>query len=52
MYLVWFGVCTETLPRVALVKDMMSNDTKLLTWGEPYEAEYLRMMGIGTDQVR
>jgi capsular polysaccharide biosynthesis protein len=50
MYYHWLE---ETLPRVVMLQDAgaLTPDTKLLTWGQPYEAAWLQALGVRPDQI-
>jgi capsular polysaccharide biosynthesis protein len=50
MYYHWLE---ETLPRVVMLQDagVLTPDTKLLTWGQPYEAAWLQALGVHSDQI-
>ena len=50
MYYHWVE---ETLPRVVMLQDagVLTPDTKLLTWGKPYEAAWLQALGVHPDQI-
>jgi hypothetical protein len=49
----YYHFVMETLPRVALLAQSgrLTADTKLLTWGQPYEYEYLEALGVSRSQV-
>jgi len=50
MYYHWLE---ETLPRVVMLQDAgaLTPDTKLLTWGQPYEKAWLQALGVHPDQI-
>lgn len=42
----------ETIPKLALLqRGMLPEDAKILMWGEPYELEFLELMGFQETQV-
>ncbi|KAI3435029.1 hypothetical protein D9Q98_003081 [Chlorella vulgaris] len=49
----YYHFVEEALPRVALLmaSGRLTSDVKLLTWGQPYEAEYLEMLGVSRSQL-
>ncbi|KAL4435565.1 hypothetical protein ABPG77_002528 [Micractinium sp. CCAP 211/92] len=49
----YYHFLEEALPRVALLQSsgLLTSDVKLLTWGQPYEYEYLELLGIPRSQV-
>ncbi|KAL4425168.1 hypothetical protein ABPG75_009184 [Micractinium tetrahymenae] len=49
----YYHFLEEALPRVALLQSsgLLTSDVKLLTWGQPYEYEYLDLLGIPRSQV-
>ena len=50
MYYHWLE---ETLPRVVMLQDAgaLTPDTKILTWGKPYEEAWLTALGVRSDQI-
>jgi len=50
MYYHWLE---ETLPRIValLAAGALTPDTRLLTWGQPYEAAWLRALGVDPNSV-
>lgn len=50
MYYHWLE---ETLPRLVMLQDAgaLTPTTKLLTWGQPYEIEWLQALGVHPDQI-
>lgn len=50
MYYHWLE---ETLPRVVMLQDagVLTPETKLLTWGKPYEEAWLTALGVRSDQI-
>ncbi|PSC67438.1 hypothetical protein C2E20_8901 [Micractinium conductrix] len=49
----YYHFVEEALPRVALLLQAgrLGPDVKLLTWGQPYEYEYLELLGVPRSQV-
>ena len=49
----YYHFVAEALPRVALLaaSGMLTSDVRVLTWGQPYEYEYLALMGVQASQV-
>jgi len=49
----YYHFLLEALPRVVLLQEagVLTPDTKILTWGQPYEAAWLSALGVSSDQL-
>eukprot|EP01023_Acetabularia_acetabulum_P033992 TRINITY_DN31907_c0_g1_i2.p1 TRINITY_DN31907_c0_g1~~TRINITY_DN31907_c0_g1_i2.p1 ORF type:complete len:599 (-),score=118.61 TRINITY_DN31907_c0_g1_i2:170-1966(-) len=47
----YYHFVAETLSKVIMLKPFLTEDVKLLIWGEAYEFEYLQMLGIPRSQI-
>eukprot|EP01025_Chloroclados_australasicus_P002261 TRINITY_DN10522_c0_g1_i8.p1 TRINITY_DN10522_c0_g1~~TRINITY_DN10522_c0_g1_i8.p1 ORF type:complete len:380 (-),score=33.81 TRINITY_DN10522_c0_g1_i8:59-1198(-) len=47
----YYHFVAETLSKVIMLQPFLSEDVKLLIWGQPYEYEFLQMLGIPQDQI-